>query len=78
MTVVDLGACTGSWCQVAVQKLKKQAGTGDRLASSGTLLGRDLEGDFTEASALIWLEEKLKSDGLTCIKRYGTQISGVM
>ncbi|MBN8765203.1 MAG: RlmE family RNA methyltransferase [Thiobacillus sp.] len=63
MTVVDLGAAPGSWCQVAMQKMKKQ----------GTVLAIDLlpivpmagvvslEGDFTEPGAQAWLEERLQT-----------------
>ena len=61
MSVVDLGAAPGSWCQVAAQKLKGQ----------GRLVGIDLlpvapmpgltvlEGDFTAAESLAWLETQL-------------------
>lgn len=61
MTVVDLGAAPGSWCQVAVAKLK---GRGRVLAIDllpvAPLAGvESLAGDFTEPAALAWLEEKL-------------------
>lgn len=61
MTVVDLGAAPGSWCQVALQKMKRQ----------GTVLAIDLlpiqpipgvealEGDFTDPQVLAWLEARL-------------------
>ncbi len=61
MTVVDLGAAPGSWCQVAVAKLK---GRGRVLAIDllpvAPLAGvESLADDFTEPAALAWLEEKL-------------------
>jgi 23S rRNA (uridine2552-2'-O)-methyltransferase len=61
MTVVDLGAAPGSWCQVAVEKLK---GRGRVLAIDllpvAPLAGvESLAGDFTDPAALAWLEEKL-------------------
>jgi 23S rRNA (uridine2552-2'-O)-methyltransferase len=61
MTVVDLGAAPGSWCQVVVEKLK---GRGRVLAIDllpvAPLAGvESLEGDFTEPSALAWLEKNL-------------------
>jgi 23S rRNA (uridine2552-2'-O)-methyltransferase len=63
MTVVDLGAAPGSWCQVAVQKMKKQGRVlAIDLLPIAPLPGVEtLEGDFTESSALAWLEEKLQS-----------------
>jgi 23S rRNA (uridine2552-2'-O)-methyltransferase len=61
MTVVDLGAAPGSWCQVVAQRTK---GQGRALAIDllpvAPLPGvESLEGDFTEAAALAWLEARL-------------------
>lgn len=61
MTVVDLGAAPGSWCQVVAQRAK---GQGRALAIDllpvAPLPGvESLEGDFTEAAALAWLEARL-------------------
>src|SRR4030066_1780408 len=63
MTVVDLGAAPGSWCQVAVQKMKQQGRVlAIDLLPMAPIPGVDsLEGDFTEPAALAWLEEKLQS-----------------
>lgn len=63
MTVVDLGAAPGSWCQVAVQKL---GGKGRVLAIDllpvAPMPGVEaLEGDFTDPATLACLEEKLGS-----------------
>lgn len=81
MTVVDLGAAPGSWCQVAVQKLKKQGRVlAIDLLPIAQLPGvESLEGDFTEPSALIWLEEKLKSGRVDLVlSDMAPNISGVM
>ena len=81
MTVVDLGAAPGSWCQVAVQKLKKQGRVlAIDLLPVAPLPGvESLEGDFTESSALIWLEEKLKSGRVDLVlSDMAPNISGVM
>ncbi|HQT00824.1 MAG: 23S rRNA methyltransferase [Hydrogenophilales bacterium 16-64-46] len=61
MTVVDLGAAPGSWCQVAVQKLKRQGRVLaiDLLPLAAMPGVESLEGDFTEPAALHWLEERL-------------------
>ncbi|MHB1092663.1 RlmE family RNA methyltransferase [Thiobacillus sp.] len=63
MMVVDLGAAPGSWCQVAVQKMKKQGRVLaiDLLPMAPMLGVSSLEGDFTEPAALAWLEEKLQT-----------------
>ena len=81
MTVVDLGAAPGSWCQVAVQKLKKQGRVlAIDLLPVAQLAGvESLEGDFTEPSALSWLEEKLKSGRVDLVlSDMAPNISGVM
>jgi 23S rRNA (uridine2552-2'-O)-methyltransferase len=81
MTVVDLGAAPGSWCQVAVQKLKKQGRVlAIDLLPIAQLPGvESLEGDFTEPSALNWLEEKLKSGRVDLVlSDMAPNISGVM
>jgi len=81
MTVVDLGAAPGSWCQVAVQKLKKQGRVlAIDLLPIAQLPGvESLEGDFTESSALSWLEEKLKSGRVDLVlSDMAPNISGVM
>ena len=81
MTVVDLGAAPGSWCQVVVQKLKKQGRVlAIDLLPVAPLPGvESLEGDFTEASAMIWLEEKLKSGRVDLVlSDMAPNISGVM
>ena len=62
MTVVDLGAAPGSWCQVVMQKLQ---GRGQLLAIDllpvTPLPGMQvLQGDFTSNEGYAWLEEKLK------------------
>lgn len=61
MTVVDLGAAPGSWCQVAVQKMKGQGRVlAIDLLPVAPLPGVEvLEGDFTAPEALAWLEAKL-------------------
>ncbi|MBU2642147.1 MAG: RlmE family RNA methyltransferase [Thiobacillus sp.] len=81
MTVVDLGAAPGSWCQVAVQKLKKKGRVlAIDLLPVAELPGvESLAGDFTEPSALIWLEEKLKSGRVDLVlSDMAPNISGVM
>ena len=81
MTVVDLGAAPGSWCQVAVQKLKKQGRVlAIDLLPIAQLPGvESLEGDFTEPIALSWLEEKLKSGRVDLVlSDMAPNISGVM
>jgi 23S rRNA (uridine2552-2'-O)-methyltransferase len=80
MTVVDLGAAPGSWCQVVKQRLKGQ----------GRIIGLDLldmhpiagvefiQGDFREASVLSQLEEKLNNKPVDLvIADMAPNISGV-
>jgi 23S rRNA (uridine2552-2'-O)-methyltransferase len=81
MTVVDLGAAPGSWCQVAVQKMKRQGRVlAIDLLPVAPLPGVDsLEGDFTEPAALAWLEEKLQSGRVDLVlSDMAPNISGVM
>lgn len=81
MTVVDLGAAPGSWCQVAVQKMKKQGRVLaiDLLPVAPMPGVESLEGDFTEPEALAWLEEKLKSGRVDLVlSDMAPNISGVM
>jgi 23S rRNA (uridine2552-2'-O)-methyltransferase len=81
MTVVDLGAAPGSWCQVAVQKMKRQGRVlAIDLLPMAAIPGVDsLEGDFTEPMALAWLEEKLKSGRVDLVlSDMAPNISGVM
>lgn len=81
MTIVDLGAAPGSWCQVAVQKLKKQGRVlAIDLLPVAVLPGVDsFEGDFTEPEALHWLEEKLKSGQVDLVlSDMAPNMSGVM
>ena len=80
MTVVDLGAAPGSWCQVAVQKLKRQGRVLaiDLLPVAPMAGVESLEGDFTEAMALAWLEEKLQSGRVDLVlSDMAPNISGV-
>jgi 23S rRNA (uridine2552-2'-O)-methyltransferase len=81
MTVVDLGAAPGSWCQVAVQKMKKQGRVLaiDLLPVAPMPGVESLEGDFTEPAALAWLEEKLHSARVDLVlSDMAPNISGVM
>jgi 23S rRNA (uridine2552-2'-O)-methyltransferase len=81
MTVVDLGAAPGSWCQVAVQKMKNQGRVlAIDLLPVAPMPGVDsLEGDFTEPEALAWLEEKLQSGRVDLVlSDMAPNISGVM
>lgn len=81
MTVVDLGAAPGSWCQVALQKLKRQGRVlAIDLLPVLPLPGVDsLEGDFTEPATLAWLEEKLQSGRVDLVlSDMAPNISGVM
>jgi 23S rRNA (uridine2552-2'-O)-methyltransferase len=81
MTVVDLGAAPGSWCQVAVQKMKRQGRVlAIDLLPVAPLSGVDsLQGDFTEPEALSWLEEKLQSGRVDLVlSDMAPNISGVM
>jgi len=81
MTMVDLGAAPGSWCQVAVQKMKRQGRVlAIDLLPVAPMPGVDsLEGDFTEPTALAWLEEKLQSGQVDLVlSDMAPNISGVM
>jgi 23S rRNA (uridine2552-2'-O)-methyltransferase len=81
MTVVDLGAAPGSWCQVAVQKMRKQGRVlAIDLLPVAPIAGVDtLEGDFTERTALAWLEEKLHTGRVDLVlSDMAPNISGVM
>jgi len=81
MTVVDLGAAPGSWCQVAVQKMKGQGRVlAIDLLPVAPMPGVDsLEGDFTEPEALVWLEEKLQNGRVDLVlSDMAPNISGVM
>jgi len=81
MTVVDLGAAPGSWCQVAVQKMKRQGRVLaiDLLPVAPMPGVASLEGDFTEPAALVWLEEKLHSGRVDLVlSDMAPNISGVM
>ena len=80
MTVVDLGAAPGSWCQVAAQKVGRQGRVLaiDLLPVASMLGVESLEGDFTEATALAWLEEKLQSGRVDLVlSDMAPNISGV-
>lgn len=63
MTVVDLGAAPGSWCQVAVQRMKGQGRVlAIDLLPVAPLPGVEvLQGDFTEPDTLAWLENTLET-----------------
>ncbi len=81
MTVVDLGAAPGSWCQIVVQKLKRQGRVLaiDLLPVAPIPGVESLEGDFTETSTLAWLEEKLHSPRLDLVlSDMAPNISGVI
>ncbi len=81
MTVVDLGASPGSWCQLAVQKMKGQGRVLaiDLLPIAPMPGVESLEADFTEAAALAWLEEKLQSGRVDLVlSDMAPNISGVM
>lgn len=81
MTVVDLGAAPGSWCQVAVHKMKNQGRVlAIDLLPVAPMPGVEcLEGDFTDATALAWLEEKLQTGRVDLVlSDMAPNISGVM
>ena len=81
MTVVDLGAAPGSWCQVAVQKMKQQGRVLaiDLLPVASMPGVESLEGDFTQPAALAWLEEKLKSGRVDLVlSDMAPNVSGVI
>lgn len=81
MTVVDLGAAPGSWCQVAVHKMKNQGRVLaiDLLPVTPMPGVECLEGDFTDATALAWLEEKLQTGRVDLVlSDMAPNISGVM
>ncbi len=81
MTVVDLGAAPGSWCQVAAQKVGRQGRVLaiDLLPVSPMAGVESLEGDFTEPEALAWLEEKLQSGRVDLVlSDMAPNISGVL
>jgi 23S rRNA (uridine2552-2'-O)-methyltransferase len=78
--VVDLGAAPGSWCQVVVQKLKRQGRVLaiDLLPVAPMPGVESLEGDFTEPAALAWLEEKLQTGRVDLVlSDMAPNISGV-
>jgi 23S rRNA (uridine2552-2'-O)-methyltransferase len=81
MTVVDLGAAPGSWCQVAVQNMKQRGRVLaiDLLPVAPMAGVESLEGDFTDPAALAWLEEKLQSRRVDLVlSDMAPNISGVM
>lgn len=80
MTVVDLGAAPGSWCQVVAQRMKGQGRVlAIDLLPVAPLPGvESLEGDFTEAAALAWLEARLGSGRVDLVlSDMAPNISGV-
>ncbi|WP_324778518.1 RlmE family RNA methyltransferase [Thiobacillus sedimenti] len=81
MTVVDLGAAPGSWCQVAVQRMKRQGRVlAIDLLPVAPLAGvESLEGDFSDIAALAWLEERLQNGRVDLVlSDMAPNISGVM
>ena len=80
MTVVDLGAAPGSWCQVVAQK---QKGQGRVLAIDllpvASMPGMEcLQGDFASDEGVAWLEEKLQDKQVDLvISDMAPNISGV-
>jgi 23S rRNA (uridine2552-2'-O)-methyltransferase len=81
MTVVDLGAAPGSWCQVVAQK---QKGRGQILAIDllpvALLPGMAcFQGDFASDEGLAWLEEKLHGNQVDLVlSDMAPNISGVV
>ncbi len=81
MTVIDLGAAPGSWCQVVAQK---QKGQGRILAIDllpvASVPGMEmLEGDFASDEGLAWLEEKLQGKQVDLVlSDMAPNISGVV
>lgn len=81
MTVVDLGAAPGSWCQVVAQK---QKGRGQILAIDllpvALMPGMEcLQGDFASEEGMAWLEEKLQGRQADLVlSDMAPNISGVM
>ncbi|HEY9098493.1 MAG TPA: RlmE family RNA methyltransferase [Thiobacillus sp.] len=81
LTVVDLGAAPGSWCQVAAQKVGRQGRVlAIDLLPLASLPGvESLEGDFAEPVAWAWLEEKLQSSQVDLVlSDMAPNISGVI
>ena len=63
MTIVDLGSTPGSWCQVAVQRLKGQGKiiALDILEMQPIAGVEFIQGDFREEAVLTQLESKLNN-----------------
>ena len=63
MTIVDLGSTPGSWCQVAVQRLKNQGKViALDILDMQPIAGVDfIQGDFREDAVLKQLEAKLNN-----------------
>jgi 23S rRNA (uridine2552-2'-O)-methyltransferase len=63
MTIVDLGSTPGSWCQVAVQRLKGQGKVIalDILEMQPIAGVEFIQGDFREETVLTQLESKLNN-----------------
>lgn len=80
MSVVDLGAAPGSWCQVAAQKMKKQGRVLaiDLLPVAPMPGVESLESDFTEQASLDWLEGRLQGTRVDLVlSDMAPNISGV-
>ncbi|MFT6067405.1 MAG: 23S rRNA (uridine2552-2'-O)-methyltransferase [Methylophilaceae bacterium] len=80
MTIVDLGSAPGSWCQVAMQRLKGQGRIiGLDLLDMHTIAGVEfIQGDFREESVLKELEKKLNKKQVDLvIADMAPNISGV-
>lgn len=81
MTVVDLGAAPGSWCQVVA---RQQKGQGRILAIDllpvASIPGLEvLQGDFASDEGLAWLEEKLQGKQVDLVlSDMAPNISGVV
>ena len=80
MTIVDLGSTPGSWCQVAVERLKGQGRiiALDILDMQPIAGVEFIQGDFRETSVLKELEEKLGNQPVDLvIADMAPNISGV-